>query len=709
MKSNLAENTEVIVSGAQQSGNFNIEANGKAFKILIDGLYSNKIQAIIRELSSNAFDAQIAADRGHIPFDIQLPNYLDPTFMVRDYGTSLAHEDIMGLYTTIFKSTKENTNLAIGKFGLGSKTPFAYTDSFTVTAFLRGTKRVYGAYVDITGIPMISLMASEDTSELDGLMVTFPVNVKDCERFRTEMERVYEGFDVKPNVKGASVAENTRKVIHEGSNFKIFDYHYGGSKARAKQGCVIYPIDINALPTLTDEQRQVLTSNILIDFPIGQLDITPSRETLSYDDETIKNILVMADKIDAELVAEIKQAYKSVRTMYEAKCFKESESKNGVASISNFLDKLEFNGKKVYNHQSMARDKLRQNYGVAIKYFPSYDTRSERKTLKFTSNSNSYNTTWYINSKTIFIIDKEGERVVHSSARIKNNLKKHDNIVWIRDIDSTPAKLRSLRKLLGFPPKIVELKSLALPERVKPDLTDVVRISKNECHVLSFVAANDAGTVKDVIDLENLDPDMKYIISYKDYYLMDENKEDHVPYYRLTELFPDLTKIVAVKKQHLNKLKKAGMRNALEDRKNELFKLCDFKKHYDSTNFDKRMDHMISEEGELFKNACYKNDTSFKKVLDFLEFSGSVDTTFKDNDHNIILWQIMVPNHVYRQHMDPFKNSLLPEETLSYWVEQLQKDYPLSKYIISTRMSNFSQQNADDLINYVKLVDESKN
>ncbi len=93
---------------------FTIKPNGKAFRTLIDGLYSNKVRAVIRELCSNAADSHIAAGND-APFEVTIPTTLDPTFRVRDFGTGLKHEQVMHLYTTIFESTKETTNDQTGR------------------------------------------------------------------------------------------------------------------------------------------------------------------------------------------------------------------------------------------------------------------------------------------------------------------------------------------------------------------------------------------------------------------------------------------------------------------------------------------------------------------------------------------------------------------------------------------------------------------
>jgi len=146
MKLNSATK-EVTRTGLADQGSFKIKASGKAFQILSDGLYSDKVLAIVRELSTNAWDAHVAAGTETTSFAIHLPNSLEPHFSIRDFGTGLSHEDVMVLYTTYFDSTKDDSNLFVGALGLGSKSPFSYAESFTVTSFFNGEKRAYAAFV----------------------------------------------------------------------------------------------------------------------------------------------------------------------------------------------------------------------------------------------------------------------------------------------------------------------------------------------------------------------------------------------------------------------------------------------------------------------------------------------------------------------------------------------------------------------------------
>ena len=192
---------EAILSNVGEVGEFRIRNSAKAFSILSSGLYSNKIRAIIRELSCNAVDSHIAAGNASTPYDIHLPNTLEPWFSIRDYGLGLTHDQVINLYTTYFESTKTDSNEFIGALGLGSKSPFSYIDNFTVTAIKDGRKGIYTAFINEHGIPSIALMMEEETTDPNGVEVRFAVDQRyDFDKFRSEARFVYEYFSLRPVV-----------------------------------------------------------------------------------------------------------------------------------------------------------------------------------------------------------------------------------------------------------------------------------------------------------------------------------------------------------------------------------------------------------------------------------------------------------------------------------------------------------------------------
>jgi len=209
----------VVVSGDFEQTNFKLKADPKAFNILSDKIYTNKVKAVIREISTNAYDAHVAAGNDE-PFDVHLPTDLEPWFSVRDYGTGLSHEDCMEIYTTYFHSTKTDSNDYVGALGLGSKSPYSVADSFTVTSWFNGCKRVYSAYKDENDCPQFALLTTDNTDEPNGIEVS--VAASDCYEFEQEAVSVYKFFDKLPNINIDSVVRNIEDAHKE---YKIKTYY----------------------------------------------------------------------------------------------------------------------------------------------------------------------------------------------------------------------------------------------------------------------------------------------------------------------------------------------------------------------------------------------------------------------------------------------------------------------------------------------------
>ena len=352
-----------VTTATSESRDFTIKANGKAFRILIDGLYENKIQSIVREIWSNALDSHAAADCVERPFSVSFPSMYNPTFVVRDYGTSLSHDDIMDLYTTVFESTKEDTNAAVGKFGLGSKSPFAYTDTFSVAAVMDGEKRLYTALIAEDGVPQIHFLGAIETDEEQGIEVSFPIETRDIEAFRKAALRVSHGFEVKPVVQAQSDDEPEFQgwpelpVLAEGEGWTLLSGHIEGysSRAYAKMGCVLYPINVDAITDLTSAERRLLQSTMVIEFPVGDLEINASREALSYGpkDPTIASIRNRIRSIVAEMVSSFMEQYANCKTFWEA-CVLYKEhmgSGNMPEAVKDHLKKnAKFRGMQLQTH-----------------------------------------------------------------------------------------------------------------------------------------------------------------------------------------------------------------------------------------------------------------------------------------------------------------------------------------------------------------------
>ena len=320
---NNAPVNEAIVSNVSEIGEFRIRNSAKAFNILSSGLYANKIRAIVRELSCNAVDSHIAAGKQDTPFDVHLPNTLEPWFAIRDYGTGLNHDQVTNIYTTYFESTKTNSNEFIGALGLGSKSPFSYTDNFTVTAVKDGVKGIYTAFINEAGVPSIALMMTEDTNEPSGVEVKFAVSERyDFDKFRQEARNVYKYFNLKPVISGNSdftfeLVDYESKDIIPG----VHSYKSGCSKSVAIMGNIAYPIEVPQADQSLGDLRNLLTCGLELHFDIGELDFQASREGLSYIPSTVDAIKRKLEALNVALAVVIKQEANAISNLWDRAVF----------------------------------------------------------------------------------------------------------------------------------------------------------------------------------------------------------------------------------------------------------------------------------------------------------------------------------------------------------------------------------------------------
>lgn len=334
---------------------FKIQNSAKAFSILSSGLYSNKVKAIIRELSCNAVDSHKAAGKEEVPFDIHLPSPLEPWFSIRDYGTGLTGEQITGIYTTYFQSSKTESNDYIGALGLGSKSPFSYTENFTITSVKDGKKYIYSAFISEAGIPSVSEMFSGTAEgEPNGVEVKFSVtNHRDFNTFANEARDVFTWFRLRPNVMGVSNFQfNEIKFTDTDIIPGVHQYHTSSIPYRggiAVMGNIAYSLlNVPAAQQHFGKLADLLNGNIIINFNIGELDFAASREELSYIPLTIASIKDKLEKINKSLLGyitghadAIQSRWDRLEFLYEKKHQRLFAPAIEAYCISNKLDQMQ--------------------------------------------------------------------------------------------------------------------------------------------------------------------------------------------------------------------------------------------------------------------------------------------------------------------------------------------------------------------------------
>ena len=340
---------QVQRGGVQSENTFTIKATSKAFDILSSGLYSDKIKAIVRELSCNAHDSHVAAGKPDTPIEVKLPTHLDHTFYVKDFGLGLSHEGVTQLYTTYFESTKTNSDDYIGQLGLGSKSPFSYAATFTVESRFNGVKRVYTCFKNEQGMPAISMMGEEKTNEVNGVTVSLAVKREDVDKFSEAARKVFMYFNPRPVVKGhESWAPYQIKHTIAGTNWKIreTDYYARMEKAYVVQGFVAYPVDTNILAErgMSVAAKKLANTNLDLYVDIGKVEVAASREALSYDVRTIQNLIDVLEAAAKEMRVSFQKEFDACKTHWEV-----------AQLVGKFSDSGTYEFREIYNSMHMSK------------------------------------------------------------------------------------------------------------------------------------------------------------------------------------------------------------------------------------------------------------------------------------------------------------------------------------------------------------------
>jgi hypothetical protein len=366
------ENNKLVTNLQSGARVFTIHASVKAFKLLSSNLYKYKVAAIIRELSCNALDSHIDAGNAD-PFIVHLPSELEPYFAVEDFGTGMTPDEIRDLYTGYFSSSKTERNDQIGALGLGSKSPFAYTDMFTIDSVKDGLKSTYSAFLDAEGMPTYMAVNAEATTQHSGVRITFPVPESDFSEFVREAATIFWAFnpEQRPLITGAvkrygdwikDFPKSTSS--YEGNGWKIYksypscvDNKYGyRNGAMVRMGNILYPIvSLASDPNFADVEAYV-RNPLIIDMPLGACDINPGREELSYDKLTKDNIHQRLVSIHNELEKQASVTINSQETAWLAA----KEAKKYFSGILKDRDdaKIQFTykGKEYLYGQALSAD-----------------------------------------------------------------------------------------------------------------------------------------------------------------------------------------------------------------------------------------------------------------------------------------------------------------------------------------------------------------
>lgn len=388
-------------SGIQSEGvSFGIKEDGLAhiFNVLRNQLYSNKILAVIREYSCNAFDAHVEAGKADEPFVVSVPSLLDLNFSVRDYGSGLSPDQIKEVYAFYGESTKRNSNLLVGQLGLGSKSGFAYGENFVIKSHYNGRLYTYNAYIDETKKGEICLI-SETETDSTGVEIVIPVKPKDIHIFIDNVRSFFKYFKVKPIVKNIPWEQiefawklKTPTLSGPGWQYLTPENKWAAQNSVAVMGNVAYPINGSAI----DGFPPVFNQDFVVEFEIGELEVSASRESLQFSTRTQNVIKKKFSNIIDQIKQHISEKISACKTLFEAKAiYEDLTNLNGnFYKFSSYTSSVNWNGKQIQDHHIYAP--LNSRYVTIFEISKSKKSakivsrKMEEKAIKCTLNSRLY-------------------------------------------------------------------------------------------------------------------------------------------------------------------------------------------------------------------------------------------------------------------------------------------------------------------------------
>jgi hypothetical protein len=270
---------------------------------VLTNLYSDPEMAVLREYSTNAYDAHVEAGQSR-PIEITLPTSLSPFLKIRDYGYGLDADDIREIYSRYGASTKRDSNDFNGTLGLGCKSALSYTDQFTLTGTKNGVTTVVSVSRNEDGGGTMTLVDQFETTDESGVEITIPVKLTE---------------DYSGNLRANAVFAQKASAL-----FRFWDpgtVLVNGEEPQRIEG---FWISDDLLLTKDAEQDTVVMGNVpypmnedddwssrhktwkRVSFvDIGSVNFTPSRESLHFNALTKDTLKLVKDRIETERDAAI--------------------------------------------------------------------------------------------------------------------------------------------------------------------------------------------------------------------------------------------------------------------------------------------------------------------------------------------------------------------------------------------------------------------
>jgi len=311
----LETNTE------SQTQDFGIGDASVIIDILRNRLYEHKVRTTCQEYICNARDSHRELGKSN-NFEITVPTRLNPVFKVRDFGPGISPERMSTVFIKYGASTKRTSNDQTGGFGIGAKSAWSYTDSFTVVTFIDGVKRSYVAHIGVSNQGRLDLVATDETDEANGTEIQVAVKNLDIEEFRSAIFRATHFWEQKPTLKGelnpptltrGEIISDLLEVI-DANLLPEYVRTYNQDDMTAVIDGVPYTIGhqlISKVPSLK-KLNDLVHQRVVLHFGNGVVEVAASRESIADSKHTVASLEKLGQRALLEAQTHISDAFGKV-------------------------------------------------------------------------------------------------------------------------------------------------------------------------------------------------------------------------------------------------------------------------------------------------------------------------------------------------------------------------------------------------------------
>lgn len=312
------------------------EKNSPYIFSLLSNIYSKPVPSIVREITSNCFDAHIECGTPDEPVLIRL--YADETAQLHvefiDNGYGISPDKMDDIFMSYGESTKRDSDDFIGAFGLGSKSPFSYGPYFYVITKVDGLEYTYLLNTTVLGPEYDCLLTQPVLDGSSGTIIRVPIKASDLPEWKIAIREQLKYFRNVYLVNFEGLKND--HIIRHFNTFQVredlFKANVHGT-LHLSLGDVTYPIRFE------DLGLQNIYFNVALKFKIGALDVTPNREEIKYTPKSKAAIINQLNAFKEEILAIINEPsnfiFDDLYTYYNALSDLDT---NSQFKIFNFLD-----------------------------------------------------------------------------------------------------------------------------------------------------------------------------------------------------------------------------------------------------------------------------------------------------------------------------------------------------------------------------------